>query len=115
MLTLCFGNLALLAGDSQLVFTLSTVLISMGVLANSMQSGLVADLVPERLVGRGMGMYRFTADLGVVIGPLILGVLLDRFGFLAASVAGAIVVLSGVVAITALVPRKTAGTVQPTP
>lgn len=84
----------------------STVLISMGVLSNSMQTALAGDLVPKPLVGKGMGMYRFTADLGVVVGPLVLGIIVDQYGFPVALMAGACVVLLGVVTTLLFVPRR---------
>ncbi len=106
------GNLFLLSGGSQWTFVAATVLVSMGVLANSMQSGLVADLVPERLVGRGLGMYRFVADLGVVVGPVVLGLVLDHFGFSAAAITGSLVVLAALAGILVVVPRRTIGVPQ---
>jgi MFS family permease len=107
LLTLAVGNFVLLFTNSTLGFVVATVLVSMGVLSNSMLSALVADLVPEPLVGKGMGMYRFTADLGVVLGPLILGLVFDNLGFSAALVAGACVVLLGVGAALVFVPSQT--------
>lgn len=107
MMTLVLGNMALFAGQGQMIFIVATVLVSMAVLANSMLSGLTADLIPERLVGRGMGLYRFTADLGVVLGPFTLGLAVDRFGFGAGLILGASVVLLSIAAILALVPRRT--------
>lgn len=110
MIIICLGNLCLLRGSDHLFYVIATVLISMGVLANSMLSGLVADLVPERLIGKGMGMYRFTGDLGMVFGPFVLGLLIDGFGFAAASVFGALAVLLGIGIVLLSVPRRTAPT-----
>lgn len=108
LLTLVAGNLFVLVGDNSTpVFVVATVLISMGVLSNSMLTALVADLVPEQFMARGMGMYRFTADLGVVMGPLVLGLIVDGFGFPTALVAGACVVLGGVAASLLFIPRHT--------
>ncbi len=107
MLLLVVGNLYLLTGESVFIFTASTFLISAGVLGNNMLSALVADLIPERLVGRGMGMYRFTCDLGTVAGPVALGLIVDHFSFNDASIAGAGVVLVGVVGCILLIPRRT--------
>jgi len=106
LLTLVVGNLCvLLGGSSTLVFVVATVLISMGVLSNSMLTALVADLVPERLAGRGMGMYRFTSDLGAVLGPITLGLIVDSAGFPSAVVVGAGVVLLGLTAVLLFLPR----------
>lgn len=107
LLTLAAGNLFLLSGESQIVFTVATTLISMGVLSNSMLSALVADLVPEPLLGKGMGLYRFTADLGVVLGPVVLGLVVDLYGFGAASLVGAVAVLMGTAVCHLCVPQET--------
>jgi MFS family permease len=109
LLTLVIGNLCVLLGDTSTpVFVVATVLISMGVLSNSMLTALVADLVPERLAGQGMGMYRFTSDLGAVLGPMALGLIVDNSGFSVALVAGACVVLLGVTAVLVFIPRRIA-------
>lgn len=105
MLTLVAGNVSLLIGGGTQFFVIATVLISMGVLSNSMQTALVADLVPKPLVGKGMGIYRFTADLGVVVGPLVVGLIVDQYGFPIALMTSACVVLLGVAATLLFVPR----------
>jgi MFS transporter, DHA1 family, multidrug resistance protein len=104
---LFLGCLLMVSDGSQLLFVAATVLVSMGVLANTMQSGLVADLVPESMIGKGVGLYRFTADLGVVMGPFVLGLLIDAYGFQTASLFAAITVLLGVMATLVLIPRRT--------
>jgi len=115
LLTLCLGNLTLFLGQNQLFFILATLLVSMGVMANSMQSGLVADLLPEEYVGRGIGLYRFVGDLGMLVGPILLGLVVDAFGFSAALLAGGVVVMVGVLTVIAFLPnRKLATTSEPT-
>ncbi len=101
------GNLYLLTGESIWIFTISTFLISMAIVANNMLSALIADLVPDRSLGRGMGMYRFTCDLGTVFGPFILGLIVDRSGFGAASTLAAGMIMVGVIACAILIPRST--------
>ncbi|HEX2988260.1 MAG TPA: MFS transporter [Chloroflexota bacterium] len=101
------GNLYLLTGESIWIFTASTFLISMTIVGNNMLSALIADLVPEQWLGRGMGMFRFTCDLGTVLGPFILGLIVDRSGFGAASTLAAGMIMLGVVACALLVPRHT--------
>ena len=104
---LAVGNLFIIAGGGEPSFVAATILISMGVLANSMQSGLVADLVPERLVGRMLGTYRFVSDLGVVLGPVVLGLVLDATGFGGAAIVGATVVIMSIITAVLLIPRRT--------
>jgi MFS family permease len=102
---LVLGNLMIIPMGSAYFFYASVLFVSMGVVANSMQSGLVADLLPERLVGKGMGVYRFSGDLGMVVGPVVLGTLLDIADFRVAVSAGAVAVLAGILAALLFVPH----------
>lgn len=107
MLILAAGNVYLTTGDSFLTFTITTLLLSMAVLANNMLSAATADLVPAPMMGRGMGMYRLTSDLGTVLGPVALGLIVDHFNFNAASVASAGMILLGAIACALLIPART--------
>jgi len=41
----------------------------------------LADVVPRENYGSGIGLYRSITDVGIVVGPLVLGVLADLRGF----------------------------------
>jgi MFS family permease len=77
-------------------------------LSGSVPAAYCADVVPARLRGSGIGVYRTFGDLGGLVGPVALGVLVDRSGLSAASIAtAAIAIVSAIV--FALLARETVG------
>jgi len=66
------------AADSFNAFLLASLLwaISSGV-SGAAPAAYAADLAPRDQVGPAMGLYRTIADLGYVVGPLMLGVISD--------------------------------------
>jgi MFS family permease len=60
---------------------LACILVGMGGTINNMPSILISDLVPSRSLGRLMGITRIFGDSGYFLGPVIVGSLLDHFGF----------------------------------
>ncbi|MEX2446206.1 MAG: MFS transporter, partial [Dehalococcoidia bacterium] len=50
-------------------------------LAGPAPAAYVADLASTEVRGRAFGYFRTVADAGYIVGPLLLGVLLDRFGY----------------------------------
>lgn len=62
--------------------------ITLGYLAPA-PAAMVADIAPPAMSGRAMGLYRMAADLGLLIGPLLFGVIAGAFGFGAAFAWGA--------------------------
>jgi MFS family permease len=62
-------------------FLVCCVLVGMGAIINSMPNILISDLVPPTLFGRVMGINRIFADSGYFLGTIVVGILLDHFGF----------------------------------
>ncbi len=66
-------------------FLFSAVLLGVGTgIAGPAPAAYVADLAQPGRHGLVMGLYRTIGDVGVSIGPILLGWLSDRFGFVAA-------------------------------
>jgi len=57
------------------------IFVGAGATMNSMPNILISDLVPSGSLGRAIGTNRFFGDSGYFLGPLIVGGLLDHFGF----------------------------------
>lgn len=77
-------------------------------LSGSVPAAYCADVVPAQLRGSGIGVYRTFGDLGGLIGPVALGVLIDRLGLSAAAVAtAAVAIISAIV--FSLLARETVG------
>lgn len=55
--------------------------VGMGATINSMPNILISDVAPPSSIGRMMGINRMFADSGYFLGAIIVGNLLDHFGF----------------------------------
>ena len=67
--------------DSTLLFVLGTWALAMGRFGNSMPIAMLSDYAPPARIGRLVALNRFVADLGLVVGPIAVGVLIDTGGF----------------------------------
>ena len=77
-------------------------------LSGSVPAAYCADVVPAQLRGSGIGVYRTFGDLGGLVGPVALGVLIDRRGLSAAAIAtAAVAIISAIV--FSLLARETVG------
>ena len=81
MLISGFAALALLLPSAFNPFLVCCVLLGMGAIINSMPNILLSDLVSPAAFGRVIGVNRMFADTGYFAGTLIVGILLDHFGF----------------------------------
>jgi DHA1 family multidrug resistance protein-like MFS transporter len=53
-------------------------------------AAMLADVIPEQQSGRGVGVFRFSGDLGFTLGPLVAGFTASTLGFRAAFAIAAI-------------------------
>ena len=44
-------------------------------------AAMLADLTPSHGSGTAVGAFRFSGDLGLLLGPLVAGLTIDAFGF----------------------------------
>jgi MFS family permease len=64
--------------DSIVVFMIAAVVLAIGTgVGGSAPAAYAADVVPPEARGAGMGLYRTYGDLGFVLGPLLLGWIID--------------------------------------
>jgi MFS family permease len=64
--------------DSIAVFMIAAVVLAIGTgVGGSAPAAYAADVVPPEARGAGMGLYRTYGDLGFVLGPLLLGWIID--------------------------------------
>ncbi len=108
---LAIGNLVLLVSGSWWGFVVASTMIALGNLSNPVLTGLLGDTLPRDSLGTGLGIYRFVGDLAIIVGPAVLGFVVDLAGFDAALVVGAAIVVLGVLA--AAVPRYAADAPAP--
>jgi DHA1 family multidrug resistance protein-like MFS transporter len=63
-------------------FLAVSILLGIGTgLGGPAPAAYVADLVPAGMVGPAMGLYRTISDLGLVLGPVLLGAIVDAWGY----------------------------------
>ena len=81
-----------------LVWVAAVALLSVGSYGVGVAATVLADLGGGRRVGRSLGVFRFTGDLGLTAGPLLAGWLYDASG-----TGGAVVAVTGLLGICAIV------------
>lgn len=117
------GDLAFLLTHDLLTFLVIAALIGFGDFFTSSQTALLSEIVPAGQRTRALSTYRFSADLGAMIGPVLLAAVMDRSGPQAAILVavGVLIVASlsawfGVPArVEAVEPPDAADTVPPFP
>lgn len=73
------GGLIIAGSATVIAFILGNVVMSLGTgTAGPAPAAFVADITPPHLRGVLVGMYRSAGDLGVIIGPVLLGWLSDQ-------------------------------------
>ena len=74
-----------LIGVARAPLALAGVLALLGVatgFAGVAPAAMVADVAPSEVRGTAVGMFRFSGDLGMVVGPLVGGLVADAAGYL---------------------------------
>ena len=79
---LAAGALGLFAvTDSIVVFLIAAVLLALGTgISGPAPAAYAADVIPAQARGMGMGLFRTYSDIGFVVGPLLLGWIVDATG-----------------------------------
>ena len=71
------GDLAFILTDDLATFLLVSALIGFGDFFTSSQTALLSEIVPARERTKALSTYRFSADLGALIGPILLALIMD--------------------------------------
>ena len=79
---LAAGALGLFAvTDSLAVFLIAAALLALGTgISGPAPAAYAADVIPAEARGMGMGLFRTYSDIGFVVGPLLLGWIVDATG-----------------------------------
>jgi MFS family permease len=94
------GDLVFLLTGDLVTFLLAAALIGFGDFFSSSQTALLSEIVPADLRTRVLGTYRFSADLGAFVGPVVLAAVMDL-----ANAQTAIVVAAAMLLVASLVAR----------
>jgi MFS family permease len=93
------GDLAFLLTGNFLSFFIVAAVIGCGDFFSSSQTALLSEIVPPHQRTWVLSGYRFSSDLGALIGPILLAVIMDTVGVQAAIVtASAILLLAALAA-----------------
>ena len=100
------GDLVFLLTGDLVTFLLAAALIGFGDFFTSSQTALLSEVVPPEGRTRAMSGYRFSADLGALLGPVILAAIMDARGAQMAIIAAAVVLFTAALAARFGVPAK---------
>lgn len=102
------GDLVFLLTGDLLTFLLAAALIGFGDFFTSSQTALLSEVVPPEARTRVLSGYRFSADLGALVGPVALAAVMDVAGAQAAIIVAAAILLSASLAARVGVPSRAA-------
>ena len=88
------GDLVFLLTGDLVSFLLAAALIGFGDFFTSSQTALLSEIVPPSDRAKALSGYRFSADLGALVGPVVLAAVMDAGGAQAAIVVAAVVLLT---------------------
>ncbi len=93
-----FGDLAFILTNDLATFLLVAALIGFGDFFTSSQTALLSEIVPPEMRTRSLSQYRFSADLGALIGPIALAAIMDRTSASVAITVAVVVLLTAAAA-----------------
>ncbi|MEK6720481.1 MAG: MFS transporter [Chloroflexota bacterium] len=92
------GDLVFILTGDLVSFLLAAALIGFGDFFTSSQTALLSEVVPARDRTKVLSSYRFSADLGALLGPVVLAVVMDVVSAQAAMVLAAAILLTASIA-----------------
>ncbi len=98
------GDLAFLLTHDLVTFLVVAALIGLGDFFTSSQTALLSEIVPPAERTRALSTYRFSADLGALVGPILLAAVMDNFGSSNAILTAVVILLLASLAAWLLVP-----------
>ncbi len=96
---LAVADLAFLLTNDLATFLIVAAVVGLGDFFTSSQTALLSEIVPAADRNRSLSGYRFSSDLGSMIGPILLAATMDAISAQAAIILAAVIL--GVAAITA--------------
>jgi MFS family permease len=92
------GDLAFILTNDLVTFLLVAALIGFGDFFTSSQTALLSEIVPPEMRTRSLSQYRFSSDLGALIGPIALAAIMDQTNASVAITVAVVVLLTAAVA-----------------
>lgn len=113
--TVAVGDLLFLLTGDLVSFLVAAALIGFGDFFTSSQTALLSEIVPAKDRPFSLSAYRFSSDLGSLVGPILLASIMDAASAQAAIVTAAGILFAASFAAWALVPRPPAAAPARTP
>ena len=88
------GDLVFLLTGDLLTFLAAAAVVGLGDFFTSSQTALLSEVVPPADRTKVLASYRFSADLGALIGPVLLAAIMDASGAQTAIVVAAVILFS---------------------
>ncbi|MGZ9276035.1 MAG: MFS transporter [Candidatus Limnocylindrales bacterium] len=110
---LAVGDLAFLLTGDLLTFLLVAALIGFGDFFTSSQTALLSEIVPVAERTRSLSYYRFSSDLGSMIGPILLATTMDVISAEAAIVLAAVILAVAALAAHVFIPSRSDADASP--
>jgi DHA2 family multidrug resistance protein-like MFS transporter len=106
LFAIAVGDLVFLLTGDLVTFLLAAALIGFGDFFTSSQTALLSEVVPPEGRTKVLSGYRFSAELGALIGPVLLAALMEGWGPQAAIVDAAVILVSASAAARLGVPSR---------
>jgi MFS family permease len=103
---LAVGDLAFLVTNDLATFLAVAALVGFGDFFTSSQTALLSEIVPAQERTRALSTYRFSSDLGSMIGPILLAATMDAVNAAAAIVLASIILATAALAAYLFVPVR---------
>jgi MFS family permease len=103
---LAVGDLAFLLTNDLATFLVVAALVGFGDFFTSSQTALVSEIVPLGERTRSLSYYRFSSDLGSMIGPILLAAAMDAISAQAAIVLASAILAGAALAAHVFVPAR---------
>jgi len=87
---------------------LISIIVSVGLAASSLLLALVPEVTPRTLYGTAVGLYGSFEDLGIIVGPLLFGLVWVAYGPVFIFVASSLTQIVGALLVLAIHPRQKA-------
>jgi MFS family permease len=100
------GDLVFLLTGDLVSFLVVAALIGFGDFFTSSQTALLSEIVPAAERTRALSTYRFSSDLGAMIGPIMLAIVMDLYGAQTAIVLAAAILGAAAIAAHVFVPGR---------
>jgi predicted MFS family arabinose efflux permease len=108
LMAVAAGDLVFLLTGDLVSFLLVATLIGLGDFFTSSQTALLSEIVPRAERTRALSTYRFSSDLGAMIGPILLALVMDLAGAPTAIVLAAAILAAAAIAAQLFVPTDDA-------